>query len=72
MQILIQQKAGLAFRKAGLFPFGDYWKKRVSLETINEVSLIDLDKVERKEKLKAARNKRRRARRARTITTLAA
>jgi hypothetical protein len=72
VQILIQQKAGLAFRKAGLFPFGDYWKKRVSLETINEVSLIDLDKVERKEKLKAARNKRRRARRARTITTLAA
>jgi len=45
VQILIQQKAVLAFRKAGLFPFGDYWKKRVTLETINEVSLIDLDKV---------------------------
>jgi hypothetical protein len=73
VQILIQQKAGLAFRKAGLFPFGDYWKRRVKLEQINEVALIDLDQAqERKEKIKAARNKRRRARRKAVISTLAA
>jgi hypothetical protein len=72
VQILIQQKAGRAFRKAGLYPFNLYWKKRVTLEQIKEETLIDLDQVEnRKEKLKAARNKRRRARRA-SITTLAA
>lgn len=64
VQVLIQQKAGLAFRKAGLFPFGDYWKRRVTLESIKEVSLSDLDEAEaRKEKLKAARNARRRSRR---------
>jgi hypothetical protein len=64
LQILIQQKTGLAFRKAGLFPFNLYWKKRVKLEQIKEVTLSDLDKLEeRKQKLKDARNKRRRARR---------
>jgi len=73
VQILIQQKAGLAFRKAGLFPFGDYWKKRVTLDKINEVTLIDLDQVEdRKARILKARNARRRARRKAVISTLAA
>jgi hypothetical protein len=71
VQVLIQQKAGLAFRKAGLFPFGDYWKRRVDLHKIKEVTLIDLDE-ERKEKQKAARNRKRREKRAAKITTLAA
>jgi hypothetical protein len=73
VQILIQQKAGLAFMKAGLFPFGDYWKRRVSLGQIKEETPSDLDQAkERKEKIKAARNKRRRARRKAIISTLAA
>jgi hypothetical protein len=59
-QALIQQKSGRAFMKCGLYPFNLYWKKRVNLEQIREVTL---DPVEDKEKLRAERNKRRRARR---------
>ncbi len=76
IQVLIQKKAGLAFRKAGVYPFSDYWKRRVILELVNEVKLTDLDEEEdRKQKLKDARNKRRRARRKTergTITTFSA
>jgi hypothetical protein len=60
-QALIQQKSGRAFMKCGLYPFNLYWKKRVDLSQIRELTL--LDPVEDKEKLRAARNKRRRARR---------
>jgi len=71
VQTAIQTRCGLAWKKAELLPFGQYWSTRVKLENIRAVSFEIVPDA------RETRNARRRARRntakrAATITTWSA